>query len=110
MYGPTTSGGVSGEDQLVEDKSRFKQVVGDAFMKEIEKSKRFAIVDTLSAETLFVRGAVLDIVSRVPSEMAGRSDVYLASSGEATLLIDLIDAETGVMTLNPRFHPQNSQA
>ena len=79
------------------DQEKFKQVVGDAFMKEIEKSKRFTVVDTLSADTLFVRGAVLDIVSHVPPEMAGRSDVYLASSGEATLIIDLIDAETGVI-------------
>ena len=29
--------------------------------------------------------------------MAGRSDVYLATVGEATLFIDLIDAETGVI-------------
>jgi hypothetical protein len=39
----------------------------------------------------------LDIVSKVPPEYAGMNEVYLASSGEATLIIDLIDAETGVI-------------
>jgi hypothetical protein len=82
---------------LESDQERFKQVVGDSFMKEIEKSKRFSVVDTLGPNTLFVRGAVLDIVSRVPPDFTGTSDIYLATSGEATLIIDLIDAETGVI-------------
>jgi len=48
---------------------------------------------------LLVRGALLDVVSHVPPETAGRSEVYLRSVGEATLRIELIDSQTGVVLL-----------
>ncbi len=79
------------------DRARFKETVGEVFEKEMERSKRFDIVDTIGPDTLIIRGAVLDIVSHVPPEYVGRSEIYLSSIGEATLIIDLIDAETGVI-------------
>ena len=42
-----------------------------------------------------MRGAVLDIISLVPPDTVGRSEIYLASVGEATLVLELIDASTG---------------
>ena len=40
-------------------------------------------------------GGVLDIISLVPPDTIGRSDIYLSSIGEATLVLELIDAENG---------------
>jgi hypothetical protein len=79
------------------DREKFKSTVGEAFEEEMGRSKSFQIVDDIAPDTLIIRGAVLDIISNVPPPMTGRSDVYLATVGEATLVIELIDAETGVI-------------
>ena len=79
------------------DRQKFQQYVEESFTKEMERSKSFTIVDEIGPDTLIIRGAVIDIISKVPPPMSGRSDVYLASVGEATLFLDLIDAETGVI-------------
>jgi len=81
-----------------EDRQRFEEIVGEAFEKEISKAKEFTIVeniDDIDTATLILRGALIDIISQVPPEMVGRSDVYLSSVGAATFVMELIDARTG---------------
>jgi hypothetical protein len=81
-----------------EDRRKFEEIVGEAFRKEILKAKEFKIIentDEIDANTLIGRGALLDIISRVPPETVGRSDVYLSSVGEATFVLELMDAGTG---------------
>jgi len=80
-----------------ESKKKFEQVVGESFVKALGQSKVFEVVDTVGPGTLIVRGAVLDIVSDVPPTRTGVNDVYLSAVGEATFVIELIDAETGVI-------------
>ena len=79
------------------DREKFKQVVGDAFRKEMERSKKFEIVDRAGPHTMLVQGAVMDIVSHVPPAMVGRGEVYMSSVGEATLILELLDSETGAV-------------
>ena len=84
---------------LEEDKVKFEDAIQTAFMKEMGKGKRFTLVDStndIDTATLILRGAFLDIVSRVPPEFVGRGDVYLSSVGEATFAMELMDAGTGV--------------
>jgi len=100
--GTGTSIGMSRGDQgpyavREEDQERFKQVVGDAVVKELARSKKFEVVDQVGAGTLLVRGAVLDIVSNVPPNVGRSANIYLAAVGEATIVFELIDAETGVI-------------
>lgn len=81
-----------------EDRQKFEDIVAEAFEKEIMKAKHFTIIDDIGAadgSTLILRGALLDIISQVPPEMIGRSDVYLSSVGEATFVMEFIDAKTG---------------
>ncbi|MDJ0879658.1 MAG: hypothetical protein QNI86_13660, partial [Halieaceae bacterium] len=59
------------------------------------KSKRFSIVDTFDETTIIMRGGMVDIVSRVPPEFTGRSEIYLATVGEATLVLEFLDGGTG---------------
>lgn len=80
-----------------EDRAKFKQTVSEAFMKEMERSKKFKIVDKAGPSTILIKAAVVDIVSNVPPEYIGRSEVYLASTGEATLVLELLDSETGAV-------------
>lgn len=77
------------------DRRKFEEVVSESFVKEIQKVKNLAIVDAPGPDTLILRGAAIDIISRVPPETIGRNEIYLATIGEATLVLELIDAETG---------------
>ena len=77
------------------DRKRFEDMVDKAFTNELSKAKRFEIVDTLGPGTIYMRGALVDIVSRVPPEFVGMSEVYLSSVGDATLVMELLDGQTG---------------
>ncbi len=79
-----------------ESRKKFKQVVSEAVVKELGRSKLFEVTDTVGPGTLLVRGAVLDIVSNVPPHLSG-GGIHLASVGQATMVFELIDAETGVI-------------
>ncbi len=80
-----------------EDRERFKQLVTDTFVAELERSKLFEVVDRPGPGTLIVRAGFLDIVSDVPPNPTRTGNIYLAAVGEATLVFELIDAETGVI-------------
>lgn len=82
--------GISDEDRI-----KFEEVISEVFIAELQKAKKFTVVDELGPNTLIMRGAVLDIISKVPPESVGMVDVYLASMGEATLVLELIDASDG---------------
>jgi hypothetical protein len=77
------------------DREKFEEIVKEAFVKGIQRGKRFELVNEVGPNTIIMRGAALDIVSLVPPETVGRSEIYLASVGEATLMLELLDAETG---------------
>lgn len=80
-----------------EDRADFEKTVSEAFMQELAKGKRFEIVEDIGPDTLILRGGLLDVISYVPPESVGRTDVYLANVGEATLVIELLDAESGTV-------------
>ncbi|MEH6593686.1 MAG: DUF3313 family protein [Halioglobus sp.] len=79
----------------VKDRQKFEQMTDEAFTKELSKSKNFTITDELDENTILMRGAVVDIISNVPPEFVGRSEVYLANVGAATLVLELLDGRTG---------------
>lgn len=78
-----------------EDRVKFQEIVGEAFTKQLGKGKNYTIVDSVDEKTMIMRGAVVDIISKVPPEFAGRSEVYLATVGEATLVLEFVDGKTG---------------
>jgi len=83
-----------------EDRKRFEDIVGEAFRKEISKAKQFTIlenIDDLDTSTLIMRGALVDIISQVPPQMVGRSDIYLSSVGAATFVMEFMDASNGTV-------------
>jgi hypothetical protein len=80
-----------------ESKEKFKQIVSDAIVAELNRSKLFEVVETVGPGTLLVRGGVLDIVSDVPPDATRRGNVYLAAVGSGVIFFELIDAETGVI-------------
>lgn len=77
------------------DKQRLTEMVSDVFTEELQKSERFTLANEPGPDTLIIDGALHDIVSRVPPEDVGRSEIYLRSLGEATLIIQLRDSLSG---------------
>lgn len=77
-----------------EQKERFRNLLGEVFREELEKSERFEIVDRPGSDVLIVKGMILDVVSFVPREPLGAEDIYLRRLGEATLVLEVRDSAT----------------
>jgi hypothetical protein len=73
-------------------KAKFVEVMRDAFRDELGRSERFTIVDEPGPDVLLIRGGLLDVVSFVPPETVGRSEIYLSRVGEATLVLEIRDS------------------
>jgi len=60
--------------------------------------EQFELVDGPGADVLMIQGALLNVTSMVPPDpIGGRSYVYLSNIGDATLVLELRDSETGTI-------------
>jgi hypothetical protein len=75
-------------------KARMRALVGEVFLEELGKSEHFTIVGESGPDVLLIRGAILDVVSWVPPEPAGRGEIFISEVGEATLVLELRDSIT----------------
>lgn len=94
----TTSMARSNESEFwISDRNRERlvEIVTEAFTDELGRSEHFTITDTPASDTLIIIGTLHDIVSRVPPEHVGRSDIWLSSVGEATLVLVAKDSLSG---------------
>ena len=78
-----------------EDRARLEEETSAIFAEELQNSTRFEVTDTKGDDVIIIRGALHDIVSRVPPDMVGRGEVWLSSVGEATIIIEVIDSMSG---------------
>jgi len=83
-----------------EAQEMFKDIMKEEFTRELSKLKRYQIVDKAGPDVLMLVGAVANVSSNVPpdidsAQFAGRGGVYLTSVGEATLIIELRDSQSG---------------
>lgn len=98
--GRTSIDRTRGGPYFIDDKSRaqFEELVGTVFREEFEKIEKFELVDGPGPDVLMIRGGLLDVTSYVPPDpVGGRSAVFLSSVGEATLVLELRDSETGTI-------------
>jgi hypothetical protein len=77
------------------DRERFIADVNEALREELAASRKLPLTDERGPDVLVVQVAFLDIVSRVPPDIAARNELYLDSVGEATLQLQLKDEGTG---------------
>ena len=73
-------------------KEKLQEVVSEAFRKELGKSEHFTIVDEAGPDVLLIRGGLLDVVSYVPPDTLGRTEIFLSKVGEATLVLEIRDS------------------
>lgn len=98
--GRTSMDRTKGGPYFIDDKSRgqFEETVGEVFKEELQKIQKYELVDGPGPDVLMVRGGLLDVTSYVPPDPVGaRSHIFLSSVGEATLVLELRDSETGTI-------------
>ena len=98
--GRSTIARSQGGPYFIDDKSRaqFEELVGKVFKEEFEKIEKYELVDEPGPDVLMIRGGLLDVTSYAPPDpIGGRSYIYLSSVGEATLVLELRDSETGTI-------------
>lgn len=80
-------------------RERFEALVNEVWTEELQKLQHFEFVTEPGPDVLMLRGALLDIETNVPDtdQMAGRSRVYVSYVGEATLVLELRDSQTGAI-------------
>ena len=79
------------------NQERLRAMAAEIFPEELAKTERFEMVDSNGPDTMIVKGALLDVISRVPPQQAGRSHAIVSAFGEATLAIEFIDSESGAV-------------
>lgn len=78
-----------------EQQEVFRKTLVAAFNEELGKLKRYTMTNQPGPGVLQIRGAVLDVVSHTPPEPMGRGAIITKEIGEATLVVELIDSQTG---------------
>ena len=74
--------------------SLFKQV----FTERLEANDGFEVVDAADYDVLLLRPAIIDLDASAPDTMSsGRSSTFSASTGAATLYIELFDSVSGAI-------------
>lgn len=76
-------------------RERLKEEVSAVFNEELAKSTRFTITDAPGHDVIIIRGGLHDIISRVPPDLIGAGEIYLRSVGEATLILEAVDSQSG---------------
>ncbi|MEO7386167.1 MAG: DUF3313 family protein [Gammaproteobacteria bacterium] len=77
------------------DQQRLVDTVTEVFREELAKSRNLTLVSEPGPDVLLVTTSLLDVVSRVPPEEPGRNEIFLDQVGEATLVLELKDSESG---------------
>jgi hypothetical protein len=82
------------------DMERIKRDVStmfnDVFAAQLEADDGFEIVDEVGDDVLLIRAAIIDLDITAPDTMtAGRSRTFSASTGAATIYIELFDSVSG---------------
>jgi hypothetical protein len=76
-------------------KAKIAAAISESFQSELQKLKHYTFADKPGPDTLIVVGKLLDLVSNVPPEPMGRGGIYLTKLGEATLVIEFHDSQSG---------------
>jgi len=77
------------------DRAKFEDTVSAIFSEQLGTSEHFEIASEPGPDVLVLQGMLFDIVSRVPPQLVGAGEIYVASVGEATLILEARDSMTG---------------
>ncbi|MFP6802395.1 MAG: DUF3313 family protein [Pseudomonadales bacterium] len=75
-------------------KARLESLLREVFLEELSNSKHFSLVSEPGPDVLTLTGGLLDVVSAIPPESAGRNDFYVSNIGSAKLVLELQDSRS----------------
>ena len=78
-------------------RERLQSLMSEAFDAEFARLERYQIVDGPGPDVMMVRGALLDVVSFVPPDTVGRSDVFIRTVAAMTFVVELRDSESNTV-------------
>jgi hypothetical protein len=86
------------EDELESLRRDTAMSLQDAFTRYMDRDRRYPVVDAPGPGVLRIRARIVDLMLNAPDiESGSRSERYARSFGEATLVAELIDAESGAL-------------
>jgi hypothetical protein len=93
----TTRMNSSASEFYIDDtnKERLREETTTIFGEELANSTRFTMTEEAGPDVLIISGGLHDIVSNVPPERMGRSDIFISSVGEITLVLEVADSVSG---------------
>jgi hypothetical protein len=77
------------------NQKRLVEMVTEVFREELARSRTLTLTTETGPDVLLVHISLLDIVSKVPPEGPGRTEIYLDEVGAATLVLELRDSMSG---------------
>ncbi len=84
-------------EMITAQKARLEVIMAETFLNELGKSKHFTLVSEPGPDVLLIQAALVDVVSFVPPEPAGRTAIYLRDVGAATLVMEIRDADSNAI-------------
>lgn len=78
-------------------KERLAIEIAAAFLEELRMSEQYEVVVESGPSVLLVRGELIDVVSNTPPDPPGHGDVWVSSIGNATLVLELRDSQSGAI-------------
>lgn len=80
-----------------EARSSLASLVERTFRESVARVPGYAVARAPGPEVLLVRTTLLDVASRIPPAGTGPDVVFLEDLGDATLLVELLDSESGAV-------------
>ena len=80
-----------------QQKAGLRDIVAESFIRELGASEHFTLVEEAAPDVLLIVGGLLDVVSYVPPDQAGGTDIYLSRVAEATLVLEIRDSATNAI-------------
>ncbi|MEE4382948.1 MAG: DUF3313 family protein [Pseudomonadales bacterium] len=80
-----------------EARSRLASLMERSFRESVARVPGYAVAKAPGPEVLLVRTMLLDVASRIPPAGSGPDVVFLEELGAATLLVELVDSESGAV-------------
>ena len=75
-------------------KARLESLLREVFLEELSNSKHFSLVSEPGPDVLTLTGGLLDVVSAIPPDRAGRNEFYVSNIGSAKLVLELQDSRS----------------
>jgi hypothetical protein len=79
----------------LDQKTRVADIIIEVFQSELAKFEHFTITDQPAPDALMIVGKLIDVVSHVPPESTDNTKIYLSNLGEATLVMEIRDSQSG---------------